>query len=562
MRKSIAAAVIAASAATSACGHDRSEDGGPTVVAQLPGRRTSSRSRSPGPYDVEVRTGAQPERLRARAARSCSSSTVVEVKGDKLRHPSRAAERLVPHAAGPPRQGAVRRHRPAAARRDDRRLGRHQASTRSRAISFEGTVAGSGGLSVGVDRRADAQAVDRRARAASRPAPARRRAPNMTSPVRATSTPAAIQAQTRRRSRSPARAASRAHATGTADVSIMGSGDVDVTGGAKCNVSKAGLGQRPLLLKRRLNHDRRKVGACAPSSSPSPRRAARRARPARRPAISAITGFDRRSGSKGRSRSRSTTGVAPFARASGSAAALDRVAIEVRGDTLVVHINRVVVGRLSRRQMPGRSRSSIGTHDLSSALAQRLGRAAIDRVKGLTFDLVGPGLGPAPIGAGRRRSAEHHASSEPPARRSPARAAKLTALVRGISSLDAAGLAAKDATIGAEGAATIERQRHQCGDRSTASGPATITLDRQPACTLQVERLGQRQRLQTTQLNRGAGLHARQEIPQARRPALRRRRRLRPARLRAGGRAARGTPRYARRRRFRGRGRSAASPRP
>jgi len=34
----------------------------------------------------------------------------------------------------------------------------------------------------------------------------------------------------------------RAHATATADVSIMGSGDVWVSGGAKCNVSKAGSG--------------------------------------------------------------------------------------------------------------------------------------------------------------------------------------------------------------------------------------------------------------------------------------------------------------------------------
>jgi hypothetical protein len=34
-----------------------------------------------------------------------------------------------------------------------------------------------------------------------------------------------------------------------------------------------------------------------------------------------------------------TTGVAPFARASGSQAAIDRVAIDVRGNTLVVHNN-------------------------------------------------------------------------------------------------------------------------------------------------------------------------------------------------------------------------------
>lgn len=34
----------------------------------------------------------------------------------------------------------------------------------------------------------------------------------------------------------------KAHAVGTADISIMGSGDVDVSGGAKCQVNKAGSG--------------------------------------------------------------------------------------------------------------------------------------------------------------------------------------------------------------------------------------------------------------------------------------------------------------------------------
>ncbi len=36
---------------------------------------------------------------------------------------------------------------------------------------------------------------------------------------------------------------------------------------------------------------------------------------------------------------RLTTGVAPFARATGSPAAIDRVAIEMQGNTLVVHAN-------------------------------------------------------------------------------------------------------------------------------------------------------------------------------------------------------------------------------
>ena len=59
MRKSIAAAVIAASAATSACGRTHAEDGGPTVSRnyQVGG---FDQIEVAGPYNVQVRTGANP----------------------------------------------------------------------------------------------------------------------------------------------------------------------------------------------------------------------------------------------------------------------------------------------------------------------------------------------------------------------------------------------------------------------------------------------------------------------------------------------------------------------
>ena len=70
------------------------------------------------------------------------------------------------------------------------------------------------------------------------------------------------------------------------------------------------------------------------------------------------------------------------------------------------------------------------------------------------------------------------------------RAGKMTAMVRGISTLDAGQLVAKDATIGAQGPATIGAQ----GPATIAanvtnaasidgSGVATITLAGNPACT-------------------------------------------------------------------------------
>src|SRR4051794_24958787 len=79
------------------------------------------------------------------------------------------------------------------------------------------------------------------------------------------------------------------------------------------------------------------------------------------------------------------TGVAPFAQANGSPAALDRVALEVRGDTLVVQTNPSWGGYPGLDTGP--VEISIGTHDLTSASLIGAGRIAIDRVKGLTFGL-------------------------------------------------------------------------------------------------------------------------------------------------------------------------------
>ena len=57
------------------------------------------------------------------------------------------------------------------------------------------------------------------------------------------------------------------------------------------------------------------------------------------------------------------TGVAPFAKASGSPNAIDRVAIDVRGDTLVVQANPSWGGFPGSD--PGPVEVSIGTHDLT-----------------------------------------------------------------------------------------------------------------------------------------------------------------------------------------------------
>src|SRR5215213_963648 len=180
---------------------------------------------------------------------------------------------------------------------------------------------------------------------------------------------------------------------------------------------------------------------------------------------------------------RLSTGVAPFAQASGSAAALERVSLEVRGNTLVVQTSASSWGGYPGQQA-GPVEISIGTHELSSAWVNGSGSLAIDRARGLKFDLSVQGSGAAAIeqvdvdqlsvnivGTGSVVLA--------------GRTGKLTALVRGVSSLDAARLATKDATIGAEGAATVSANVANA-ITVDGSGPVTITLAGAPSCTLRL----------------------------------------------------------------------------
>ena len=180
---------------------------------------------------------------------------------------------------------------------------------------------------------------------------------------------------------------------------------------------------------------------------------------------------------------RLTTGVAPFASASGSPAALDRVAIDMRGNTLVVHSNTSSWGGYPG-QDGGTVQITLGTHELSSAWLNGSGTLAIDKVKGLSFDLSVAGSGGATISQTNVDQLNVAVTGTANASLS-GQADRLTAVVRGISSLDVAKLAAKDATIGAEGTATIAANVSD-SVKIDGSGPATIKLTGGPACTLRV----------------------------------------------------------------------------
>lgn len=196
-----------------------------------------------------------------------------------------------------------------------------------------------------------------------------------------------------------------------------------------------------------------------------------------------VTSFDRIR-VEGGYRVRLATGVAPFATASGSPAALDGVAITVEGRTVVVRVSRSSWGGY-----PGGSRGPVeimlGTHDLSAAWVNGSGSLAIDRVKGLAFDLAVQGAGAASID---RVDVDqfHLGLSGAASARMAGQAARLTAVVRGPSSFDGASLAVKDATIGAEGPAIVKLQVSNTA-KVDAMGIASVTLTGDPACTVKTQ---------------------------------------------------------------------------
>ncbi len=195
-----------------------------------------------------------------------------------------------------------------------------------------------------------------------------------------------------------------------------------------------------------------------------------------------ITGFDKIR-VDGPYKVRLTTGVAPFASASGSAAALDGLSIDVRDDTLIVHSNLDSWGGYPGKDV-GPVEVSLGTHELSAAWLNGSGTLSINHVEGLKFGLSVQGSGAADIA--RVDVDQFNVSVIGTASaRLAGQAGKVTAVIRGISTFDASELSTKDATLGAEGAATIAANISG-SVKVDASGPATVRLTGGPSCTLQV----------------------------------------------------------------------------
>ena len=173
------------------------------------------------------------------------------------------------------------------------------------------------------------------------------------------------------------------------------------------------------------------------------------------------------------------TNVAPFARATGSQRALDRVSVRVEGRTLIIRVDRSAWGGVPEEQ-PGPVTISVGTHGLEQATVIGGGSLAIDRVRGLEFSLASYGSGAASIGEVAvdrlRLSAQGSGSMK-----AAGSTKQLIATLNGPGLLDASGLNAKDATLSARGPASI-RAKVTNNAKIAATGTATISIEGGAAC--------------------------------------------------------------------------------
>lgn len=196
-----------------------------------------------------------------------------------------------------------------------------------------------------------------------------------------------------------------------------------------------------------------------------------------------VSGFDRVR-LDGNYRVTLTTGVAPFAKASGDRRAIDNLSLRVEGRTLVVRTSQSGNWGGYAGASNGPVTISIGTHDLTSAQVNGAGAMAINRVKGLKFDASAMGAGALSIDEVAVDQFTLALSGAASARLA-GKTGKLNAVVRGTAVLDGEPLAVRDAAIAAEGPATVRLTATETA-KVTASGVGSVSLSGSPACTLTV----------------------------------------------------------------------------
>ena len=193
-----------------------------------------------------------------------------------------------------------------------------------------------------------------------------------------------------------------------------------------------------------------------------------------------VTGFDRVR-LDGPYRVRLTTGVAPFARASGTPAALDAISVEVQGQTLVIRKNPSAWGSFPGANA-GPVEIEVGNHDLTTVWVNGPGSLAVNEAKGQSFDLSVQGSGSVAVdrlAVDRLRVGLTGSGSAVLG----GKAAQATAIARGTSTIDGSALTTRDATVGAEGGAVVKLIATGTA-KIDATGTASVELTGDPACTV------------------------------------------------------------------------------
>ena len=175
-----------------------------------------------------------------------------------------------------------------------------------------------------------------------------------------------------------------------------------------------------------------------------------------------------------------TVGVPPFAKAKGTARALDPVDVVVEGRTLIVRANKSASWGGYPGESAGPVEVLIGTHELSAAFVNGAGSLNINQVRGMKFEASAQGAGLIAIDWVEVDQFQLGLAGAASARLA-GKALKMTAIVRGTSALDGEALVVKDAVIGAQGPAIVKLTATGTA-KVDAIGVAAVTLSGKPSC--------------------------------------------------------------------------------
>jgi hypothetical protein len=176
-----------------------------------------------------------------------------------------------------------------------------------------------------------------------------------------------------------------------------------------------------------------------------------------------------------------TTGVAPFAKASGSPRALDSISVEVQGQTLVIRRNPSAWGGFPGDDA-GPVQLSVGTHDLTTAWLNGAGSIAIDKVSGQTFQLSVDGSGSASANGLRVDKLQTDVNGSGSV--SLAGSAAIARIeLDGPGEIDASELSVKNGTIAAVGNAVVKARVTDTAD-VRAFGNAKVEMSGNAACSV------------------------------------------------------------------------------